>query len=368
VDLHLGRIVKVQEMMRSISYDVLLLGPTPNMFYFTGLQTSPDERLQLLIIPAQGSPLAVLPEMYLDKARSVLDQNFSIEAWSDEMDPFKLAGAQVSSIKAKRLAVDNTIRADHVIGLMKVLPAAQFDVAGPLTEALRAYKDEEEIRLMHEAGKMADAVMASVQNQIKPGLRERDLVAIVEAEYKKVADDISFKPIVASGPNGAQPHHSPGDRRLEEGDLVIIDCGALYKGYCSDITRTFCLGQATGEMKKVYQAVKDANAEAFKALEVNSSLSGAELDAVSRKVITDAGYGPYFIHRLGHGIGLEVHEAPYLVAGNDQPLNQGAAFTIEPGIYLSGKFGVRIEDVAVITEAGPRLLTAFSRDLVELKI
>jgi len=368
MDLHLGRIAKVQEKMRSASYDVLLLGPTPNMFYFTGLQTSPDERLQLLIIPAQGSSVAVLPEMYLDKARSVLENNFKIESWSDEMDPFKLAGSQVSSIKAKRLAVDNTIRADHLIGLMKVLPAAQFDIAGPLTEALRAYKDAEEIRLMHEAGKMADQVMAAIQDKIKPGLRETELVAMIEAEYKKVADDISFKPIVASGPNAAQPHHSPGDRRLQEGEFVIVDCGALYKGYCSDITRTFCLGKATDEMKEVYRVVKESNAAAFRALEVNSSLSGAETDAAARQVINDAGYGPQFIHRLGHGIGLEVHEAPYLVAGNDQPLHHGAAFTIEPGIYLSGKFGVRIEDVAVIAEEGPRLLTAFSRDLVELKI
>jgi Xaa-Pro dipeptidase len=336
------------------------------MFYFTALQTSPDERLQLLIIPAEGSPVALLPEMYLEKARSVLGELFRIESWSDETDPFKLAEAHISAIKGKCLAVDNTIRADHLISMMKVLPAAKFDSAGPLTEVLRARKDEEEIRLLHEAAKMADAVMARVQGQVKPGLRERDLVAIIEAEYKKVADDLSFKPIVASGPNAAQPHHSPGDRLLEAGDFVIIDCGAIHKGYCSDITRTFCLGRATDQMKDVYRAVKEANAAAFRALETNSSLSGAELDAVARRVISDAGYGPNFIHRLGHGIGLEVHEAPYLVEGNDLPLHQGAAFTIEPGIYLSGQFGVRIEDVAVITEDGPRFLTAFSRDLVEL--
>lgn len=366
MDLNLGRIAKVQEKMRSESYDSLLLGPTPNMYYFTGLQTSPDERLQLIIIPADGKPAAVLPEMYMDKAKAVLGSSFTLEAWTDDKDPFQLAGSRIKSFNSKCLAVDNTIRADHLIGLINILPESEFIEAEPLTKALRAFKDDNEISLMHEAGKMADQVMAKVQEIIKPGISEKELAARIEMEYKKVADDISFKPIVASGPNAAQPHHSPGDRLLEKGDFIVVDCGALFKGYCSDITRTFCLGKATAEMKDIYEAVKQANAAAFKALQDNSGLSGAATDAVARKVITEAGYGPYFNHRLGHGIGLEVHEAPYLVEGNDEPLQKGAAFTIEPGIYLSGKFGVRIEDVAVITGEGPRLLTAYNRELIEL--
>jgi Xaa-Pro dipeptidase len=366
MDLYLSRIKKVQEKMCNESYDSLLLGPTPNMFYFTGLQTSPDERLQLIIIPAEGKPAAVLPEMYMDKVKSVLDSSFTVEAWTDDKDPFQLAGSQIKEFKNKRLAVDNTIRADHLIGLINILPDSDFTEAEPLTKSLRAYKDEDEIRLMHEAAKMADQVMGRIRELIKPGMREKELATLIEMEYKKVADDISFKPIVASGPNAAQPHHSPGDRQLEKGDFIVVDCGAVYRGYCSDITRTFCLGKTTAEMKDVYEAVKEANVAAFRALQKNIGLSGAGTDAVARKIITDAGYGPYFNHRLGHGIGLEVHEAPYLVEGNEEPLQKGAAFTIEPGIYLSGKFGVRIEDVAVITGEGPRLLTAFNRELIEI--
>ncbi|MDW7738440.1 MAG: Xaa-Pro peptidase family protein [Bacillota bacterium] len=366
MELIANRVSKLQEIMHRESFDYLFLGPSANMFYFSGLQTSPDERLQLIIVPAEGRPSAVLPEMYLAKAESILSDNFSLIPWSDQNDPFQLTASRIPDKGKLRIAIDNTLRADHLIGLGKVFPEVEFETASVLVDALRVQKDEQEIKLMHEAGKIADQVMLKVQNTIKPGMSEKELVAFIEFEYKKLGDDISFKPIVASGPNGAQPHHSPGDRRFEKGDFIVIDCGALYKGYCSDITRTLCLGQATEEMKKVYNTVRDANEGAFQAFVNNDQLSGEEADQAARKVITDAGYGDFFIHRLGHGIGLEVHEAPYLVEGNSTPFSKGAAFTIEPGIYLSGKFGVRIEDVAVLTDRGPQRLTAFPRELIEI--
>lgn len=366
MDMYESRVQKVQKVMGGEGFNYLLLGPSANMFYFSGLKTSPDERLQLLIIPSEGEPFALLPEMYKEKAMEVLGRDYKISTWSDETDPFDMTAGLLKAGSPLKVAIDDTLRADHLIGIGKVLSSPLYEPAALLIDRLRAYKDASEIELMHEAGKIADQVMEIIKDKLRPGLSEKEVALMVEMEYRSLADDISFKPIVASGPNAAQPHHSPGERQLQSGDLVIIDSGALYKGYCSDITRTFCLGEAAEEMKKVYRAVLEANQAAFEALQRKGSLSGAEADAISRKVITDAGYGTFFIHRLGHGIGLEVHEAPYLVDGNDEPLTQGMAFTIEPGIYLPGKFGVRIEDTVVLTVEGPLSLTAFNRELIEI--
>jgi len=366
MNIYAKRVARLQEKMRNESFDYLLLGPFSNMYYFSGFRASPDERLQLLVIPSEGKPAAVLPEMYLHAAKEIIGIDYDLTAWSDQSDPFQMVHERMAGGNNLHIAVDDLLRADHLLGLIRVMPDAVFEPAGLLTDALRTCKDDHEIKLMQEACKIADRVMAAVQKEIRPGLREKDLALFIETEYKKLSDDVSFKPIVASGPNAALPHHSPGDRILQKGDFIVVDCGAVYNGYCSDITRTFCLGKATAEMKKVYQVVQDANAKAFEALEKNSQLSGEEVDGAARAVITAAGYGHLFTHRTGHGIGMEVHEAPYLVEGNSEPLKQGMTFTIEPGIYLPEKFGVRIEDVVVITGQGVRRLTSFNRDLIEL--
>ncbi len=368
MDIYGERINAARDLMRRQSFDYLLIGPSANMYYFSGLNTSPDERLQLLIIPASAEkhPAALLPEMYLQKAKEVIASTYSLHAWPDNADPFAMAGDLIGNNGRMRILIDDTMRSDHLIGLGKALGEAEFEPASLVVSSLRAYKDNSEVELMREAGRAADRVMEKVREEIKPGMSESELSLLIEIEYRQQADDISFKPIVASGPHAAQPHHSTGSRRFEVGDLIVVDCGALYRGYCSDITRTFCLGKADPEMKKVYSVVQEANAAAFRALEERGSLSGEELDAAARLVITEAGYGQYFIHRTGHGIGLEVHEEPYIVEGNREPLRQGNAFTIEPGIYLPGRFGVRIEDVAVITGAGPERLTSYERGLIEL--
>jgi Xaa-Pro dipeptidase len=366
MELYKKRVKRVQDIMKHESYNYLLIGPFSSMYYFSGFNAFPDERLQLLVIPSDGRPAAVLPEMYLKVAGEMIGSEFNLSAWSDQDNPFQVAREQIIGENKLRIAVDDQLRADHLLGLVAVLPGAVFEPASLLTDRLRTCKDEYEIDLMHEAGKIADLVMAGVQEEIRPGISEKELALYIETEYKRLADTVSFNPIVASGPNAALPHHHPGDRILEKGDFVVVDCGAKYKGYCSDITRTFCLGKATEEMKKVYRAVQEANVKAFEALQKNRGLSGEGADAAARSVITEAGYGPLFTHRTGHGIGLEVHEAPYLVEGNGDPLQEGMTFTIEPGIYLPGKFGVRIEDVVAMTGQGPRRLTAFNRDLIVL--
>jgi Xaa-Pro dipeptidase len=364
MDLNMRRIEKVQDKMRQAGFDYLILGPSSNMFYFSGLETTADERLQLVIVPASGQPAAVLPEMYQEKAAAVIGGRFPLLTWSDQQDPLELVKNTAPQRSARRIAVDDTLRAAHFLGIMEVFPGCAFEPASRVVDTLRVFKDDQELALMARSGDLADQVMEKVQAEIRPGLSEKELALFIEITFKQLSDDISFKPIVASGPHGASPHHSTGSRKFMQGDFIVVDCGGTVNGYCSDITRTFCLGKATGEMKKVYQAVLDANEKAFEA--VDNGCTAEKADAAAREAITGAGYGPYFIHRTGHGIGLDVHEAPYLVEGNGAALLPGMVFSIEPGIYLPGNFGVRIEDVVAVTGNGARRLNSFNRDLVEL--
>lgn len=361
-----NRIEQVQEKMRRGGYGFLVLGPSPNMFYFTGLQIAPDERLQLILIPASGAPAAILSAMYAEKAESVIAGSFPVLTWTDRQDPLDLVKSVVKGSAGSRpIAVDDVLRSSHLLLVMEAFPGCAFAPASRVVDSLRAVKDETEIRHMAEAGSLADRVMEIVREEIRPGMTEKELAFFVEQSFRLAGcDDIAFKPIIASGPCAASPHHSPGDRNFREGDFIIVDCGGMVKGYCSDITRTFCLGKATAEMKAVYRAVQEANEKAFAA--VSRGCSGEEADRAARDAITAAGYGPQFIHRTGHGIGLEVHEAPYLVEGNREALLPGAVFSIEPGIYLPGSFGVRIEDIVAVTAGGTRRLNEFSRELCEL--
>lgn len=357
------RVQKVQGIMQREGFDYLMFGPSSNMFYFSGLRNWPDERLQLLIIPASGTPAAVLPAMYGEKAKGVIAGRFPLYTWNDQQDPVALVREAVAK-GTYRVAVDDTLWSSHLIGIMGVLAGSAFEPASRVADTLRKFKDDDEITLMAKAGAVADRVMAKVREEIRPGISEKELALFIENTFKRASDDISFRPIVASGPNGASPHHASGERKLQNGDFIVVDCGGLLNGYCSDMTRTFCLGRAGDEMRKVYQAVRSANAQAFAA--VAGGCSGEEADAAARDIITRAGYGSNFTHRTGHGIGLDVHEAPYIVAGNRDRLLPGMVFSIEPGIYLPGRFGVRIEDIVAVTAEGPRRLNSFTHDLLEL--
>jgi Xaa-Pro dipeptidase len=364
VDLYSKRIEKVQEEMRRQEFEYLVLGPSSNMFYFTGLKTSADERLQLLLIPASGTPDVILPEMYKDKANEVIAGRFPLFTWPDQQDPVELVKKTVQKADYHRIAVDDTLWSSHFISVMQVFQECTFAPASLVIDPLRQFKDDQEIMLLAKSGELADMVMEKVREEIRPGISEKELAGFIELSYRQLADDIAFKPIVASGPNGASPHHSSGERKFKVGDFIVVDCGGMHNGYCSDITRTFCLGKADGKMKKVYQAVRDANEKAFDT--IAQVCSGEEADAAAREVITSTGYGPNFTHRTGHGIGLDVHEAPYLVAGNKEKILPGMVFSVEPGIYLNGRFGVRIEDIVAVTATGPQRLNRFSRELIEL--
>ncbi|HHT63442.1 MAG TPA: aminopeptidase P family protein [Clostridia bacterium] len=364
MDSYGKRIQQVQKVLKEQDTDFLVLAPSANMFYLTGLKTVADERFQAVVISQEGIPLLVLPEMYKEIALFGQGSKWQLITWADQENPMDLIAAQISVQKSK-VAVDDRMWTSHFLSLRHVFGPAEFYPASQLMKQVRVYKDEEELDLLRRSGALIDQVMEAVMQEIRPGIKEKELAAFVESQIKtKGGDDISFKPIVAAGPNGSSPHHVSGERALENGDFVIVDIGAVLNGYCSDITRTFCLGKATPEMKKVYQAVQAANEAGFKA--AAEGVPCEKVDQAARQVIAEAGYGSYFIHRTGHGIGLDYHEEPYMVEGNNTPLEVGMVFSVEPGIYLPGKFGVRIEDIVALTKEGPVRFNNFSRNLIEL--
>ena len=247
--------------------------------------------------------------------------------------------------------------------LQRYAPGLQMAHAEEALSALRAVKDGAEIAAMEKAIAVAERALGRIVPRIKIGLSERQVAAMLTQELlASGADSIAFGPIVATGPNGALPHATPTDRKLQRGDLLVVDWGVYVDDYPSDLTRTFAVGEIDPELRRIYDTVRLANEEARKA--ARPGVSGREVDRVARDVIEDAGYGEYFIHRTGHGLGLEVHEAPDASPTNTRPLTPGNVFTIEPGIYLPDRGGVRIEDNVVVTADGCRTMTSFSRDLI----
>ena len=238
----------------------------------------------------------------------------------------------------------------------------------PATElliSLRQSKDEEEIQRMIAAQRIAEAALDQIVKEIKPGVTEKEIAA--RLQYLMLAggaENMSFDPIVASGPNGSMPHAVPTDRKIQEGDFVTMDFSCIYQGYCSDMTRTVAVGHVTEEMEKVYHTVLQAQLAGIAAAKAGAT--GHDVDAAARKVIEDAGYGPYFGHSFGHSVGVEIHEAPNATPANNNPLPLGAAVSAEPGIYLPGRFGVRIEDVVVLQEGGCQDITLAKKDLLIL--
>lgn len=363
-----GRLDSFLEKSGESGMDIAVVSAGPNLRYLTGLDVDPHERAFMMIAGKGLLPGFVLPMLEMGNVgKAAADLGAELHGYSDEEGPsFAVARAlrNVSSGAGKltigaeflhmRLKEHELIRA--ALGGFEVA-----DIDGLLTR-MRAVKDPEEIACLRKAAGIADVGIAAARAAIKPGISEKQVASVIErAMLDEGADSVPFN-IVLSGPNAALPHGAPSDRKIMEGELVICDIGASYKGYFGDITRTIPTGKPSPGMVRAYEAVYRANEAGRKA--ARPGMSGADLDAVCRQVIVDAGYGDLFIHRTGHGLGLEVHEEPYIVGGNDRPLLPGMAFTIEPGVYIPGVGGVRIEDDAVITESGVEILTHEPRELV----
>lgn len=377
--MYTDRIAQLVTHMQEQGIHAAAIVPGASLRYLTGLTFHPGKRLTLALIAADNTPpCMVLPAMETTRAHVATriggssDSFLHFYAWHDSEGPAQALQQalehtfQHMSGQPPVLAVEYTVmRVMELRDLEQMLPGVQIVDATPLLASLRMVKDAQELALMAEAVRMIETSLRKTLTQIRPGITERQLAAFWKQEILATgAQGESFECMVASGTNSANPHHNNTDRALQAGDLIILDGGAIYEGYASDITRTVALGNLSPESQRIYDLVLAANTAARAA--VRPGFTGEQLDQVARQVIVDGGYGDFFLHRTGHGLGLDVQEAPYIVAGNTQPLAVGNTFTIEPGIYVVGVGGVRIEDDMVVTEDGGRSLTTFERELITL--
>ena len=353
-----ARVRRLQAEMAEAGVDVTLLSIGADLPYFIGYEASPSERLTVLVIPARGGPVLYVPQL---EAPRVEPGGFELRAWGELDDPVALAAGVVPH--PRRVAVGDHMWSVFLTRFQRTWTAASWLPASELTWILRLRKDPEEVELLRSAAHGVDRVMGRLATDVAfAGRTERQIAwDLADLTMTEGHDQPAFT-IVASGPNGASPHHHPGDRTVEDGDLVVCDFGGRIGGYFSDSTRTFVVGDATAEQREVHDVVAAAT-EAGRA-SVAPGVECREVDRAARAVIDDAGYGEFFVHRTGHGIGLEVHEHPYIVEGNTTALEPGMTFSVEPGIYLPGRHGVRIEDIVVCTEDGIETLNRSSRGLV----
>lgn len=366
------RFAAIQEWLRQSNRAAALVTAPVSMKYLTGW-SNPSKRFSGLVIPASGEPVMIVPTLEMGEARHSAVP--TLKNWNDGENPFAVlagvltaAGAQGRPIAVEKEALTLLVYERMAAGL-GVTPGALLDQVGDLTpviSAMRESKSEAELAFMQRAADILNPALDAAVKAIKPGVTEKQLAAILEEAMNQAgAEGVAFDTHVLFGPTAALPHGSTGDQVLQAGQVVLMDFGAVVQGYRSDITRTVCCGDWPGEMARVYDTVLAANQAAIAAVKPGVPLG--EIDRAARRVIEEAGYGEYFIHRTGHGLGLEVHEEPYVVSGNEKLLQPGHVVTIEPGIYLPGVGGVRIEDDVVVTETGCRVLTSWTKERLSIR-
>lgn len=356
-DIHAARRTRAQDKIAAAADAALITSP-PNVRYLSGLVSSN----MAMLLPADGQAVLGTDSRYA-------------EAVARDCPDVELVVARELAPALARLAVERGCRtlafeAQHLTVEQHSVLAAQQDgprlvPLGHLVEELRMIKDPSEIELLTQACSITDQAFAAVLGAIEPGRTERELAIRLERTMIDLgADGPAFDTIVASGPHGAIPHHAPGDRALQRGDLIVIDCGARYRGYHADMTRTVCLGPPAEWQRDIYEVVAEAQLAGLAA--IRPGAEAGDVDAAARGIIDAAGYGDYFGHPLGHGVGLEVHEAPMLGPGRTGKLQELVPVTVEPGVYLPGKGGVRVEDTVVVCAAGPVTLITTTRELLAL--
>jgi Xaa-Pro aminopeptidase len=346
--------------------DALLVSPGADLRYLTGYHAHVSERLVCLAVPALGEPFLVVPELEKPGAEASPLGGLGIDiiGWGETDDPYALVAGRLPEGVAA-VAVDNHMWAEKVLAFRTALPGAEQSLAGRVLLELRMRKTPAEIEALRRAGAAIDRVHRRIGEWVRAGRTEREAARdIADAILQAGHTTVDFV-IVASGPNGASPHHEVSDRVIRTGDPVVVDIGGTTPdGYCSDSTRTYAVGEPPAAFRELYEVLQRAQHAQIQA--IRPGITAEQLDAVGRDIIASAGYGEHFIHRTGHGIGLETHEEPYIVSGSARPLEPGMAFSVEPGIYLPGRFGARIEDIAVCTAEGGERLNLTARDLVVL--
>ena len=360
------RFDKLNASLRTSGLDAVILNPGPTLTHLTGLHFHLMERPVVLLFAKDQTPAIVLPELELQKVASL---PYELQVFSYPENPSEWANVfrkatQALGLEGKRIGVEpRQLRLLEFRYVKDGAPEADYPDASDVLSDMRLRKDKSEVDAMRRAVKIAQDALEATISSIKIGMTEKELSSELVGQLLKHGSEpeMPFAPIVSSGPNGANPHASPSDRKLQVGDLLVVDWGAAYDGYISDLTRTFAVGDVDDEYKKIHKIVQEANAAGRAA--GKPGVPCAAVDKAARDVIEQAGYGVYFTHRTGHGIGMEGHEEPYMRGDNMQLLEPGMAFTVEPGIYLPNRNGVRIEDNVVITETGADVLSDMPREI-----
>lgn len=359
------QLARVHRQLRDQSIDCLALVPGPNLQYLTGTPMHLQERVFVVLIPAEAEPVLVMPELEVPTWRQAVPSGVRMFTWDDAEGPQEAMRSAAATLpRIGTLAVeDHRMRVQEFQLLGHHLPLAEIVPAEPVMGPLRMRKDPKEISAIRRAIQISERALESVIAGFRPGDTERELAGrLTRTLLEMGGETVPIDPAVLAGPRSALPHGASGHRPVLPGDILLIDFVTTVGGYFSDITRTFAVGRPPDDrMQEIYGVVREANAAARAA--VRPGVTCHEVDTAARQVITAAGYGPYFFHRTGHGLGLDVHEAPPVAQGNALPLQAGTVFTVEPGIYVEGWGGVRIEDNVVVTADGCETLTSFSRDL-----
>lgn len=359
---HRDRMSRAAAAAAERGVDALLITPSTDYTYLLGYAAPAMERLTCLILRADGEPIIVLPRLEEPLARHELGDladDVTIVPWGETDDPIRLVQTIVAG--ARRIGLQDQMWARFALRFRAALDPAELVEAGPTMSSLRRTKDAAEIDRLRAAAAAADEAMRAITGQRLSGRTEAEVSREIRALLVEAGHDSAGFAIVASGPNAASPHHVPGERTITAGDAVVLDIGGTRAGYASDTTRTVHVGEPDAEFARLHDVLLSAQAAACDA--VRPGVPCRDIDDVARGIIAEAGFGEAFIHRTGHGIGMQTHEEPYIVASNDEPLAAGHAFSVEPGIYLEGRFGARIEDIVVCTDDGGERLNRTPREL-----
>jgi Xaa-Pro dipeptidase len=368
--MYASRFERLARALRGAGFDAAALNPGPTLRYLTGLNFHLMERPTVLLFVPGQEPGLIAPGLEINKVKkSPVD--FKLFTYQDNPQLWPQAfeeAARALNLDGKKIGVEPTqMRFLELSYLQNAMPNAQFADAGEALAQLRMQKDKTEVEAMRQAVRIAQQALQATLPVIKPGVTERQIAAELTIQLLRAGSEpeLPFPPIVSGGPNSADPHASPSERALQTGDLLVIDWGAAHDGYVSDLTRTFAIGEVEPEYRHIAELVRLANQNGRAACK--PGIPAGQVDAAAREVIEEGGYGKYFFHRTGHGVGMEGHEGPYIFGENTMSLAPGMAFTVEPGIYLPGRGGVRIEDNVVITEDGVDVLSDLPRELITLQ-
>jgi len=363
--VYLDRLARARASMSAAGVDVLLVSVGRDLPYLTGYEAMPLERLTMLVVPRDGDATLVVPRL---EAPRVVEQQgaFTLRPWNETDDPVAVVASLLPSPAVA--AVGDTMWARFLVELLGHWPSSntRYVRSTEVMNPLRTRKDAAEIAALQAAGAAADRVAAQLHAGDIPMIGRTEAQVSADISARLIAEGhqkVNFA-IVAAGENAASPHHHPGDRVIRDGEIVLCDFGGTMAGYCSDITRCVHLGEPPAEVAEAYAVLHAAHAAGVAAGVVGAACQ--DVDRAARRVITDAGYGEYFIHRTGHGIGMEEHEDPYMVEGNSLPIASGHAFSVEPGIYVAGRWGMRLEDIVVASDGGPVSMNHADHSLVVL--